>query len=254
MADLTGKTILVTRAINQSGELIQLLHHQGASVLELPTLEIGSPSSWEPLDRAIAQLGDFNWLILTSANGVNAFFNRLAINPQPLNYLKIAVVGEKTAQSLMSHGQLPHFTPPDYIADALVTHFPEPPLGQCILFPRVESGGREVLVKELTARGALVTEVAAYQSHCAKHLPAPILASLEGGLVDVITFASSKTVTCFQQIMGRDRLSQINASIASIGPQTSATCREVFGRIDIEAREYTLEGLTAALCVWARNQ
>ena len=212
-------------------------------------------TEWLPVD--LTAMGVAIALILlglvTPDEGISGFGNSATITVLAMFILSAGIVRTEDKQSLMSRGQLPHFTPPDYIADALVTHFPEPPLGQCILFPRVESGGREVLVTELTARGALVTEVAAYQSHCAKHLPAPTLASLEGGLVDVITFASSKTVTCFQQIMGRDRLSQISASIASIGPQTSATCREVFGRIDIEAREYTLEGLTAALCGWARN-
>ncbi len=247
---LTGKTILVTRAAGQSGEFTQLLQQAGATVLEMPALEIGPPSSWQELDAAIAQLTRFDWLILTSTNGVDAFFSRLAHHPQPLDTLKIAVVGKKTAQRLQSQGREPDFIPPDYVADALVQHFPQSPQNQRILFPRVQTGGREVLVAELTAKGAQVTEVAAYQSQCPSAIAPAILTALDQGDVDVITFASSKTVKCFQQLVGGDRIAQIKSCIASIGPQTSVTCQQVFGRVDVEASEYTLAGLTAALCDW----
>jgi len=250
---LTGKTILVTRAAGQSGEFTQLLQQAGASVLEMPALEIGAPSSWNGLDGAIARLPDFDWLILTSTNGVDAFFERLTLNPQPISELKIAVVGKKTAQRLQQQGREPDFIPPDYVADALVAHFPESPMGKQMLFPRVETGGREVLVAELTAKGAHVTEVAAYQSQCPTTIAPAILTALDRSQVDVITFASSKTVKCFQKLVGRDRIAHLTSCIASIGPQTSKTCQDVFGRVDVEATEYTLAGLTEAICTWANG-
>ncbi|HEY9646551.1 MAG TPA: uroporphyrinogen-III synthase, partial [Chroococcidiopsis sp.] len=143
---------------------------------------------------------------------------------------------------------------------------------------RVETGGREVLVKEFTAKGAVVTEVAAYQSGCARAIAPEALAALQQGTIDVITFASSKTVQCFCQLiqpvnqaiapsgsdLGMDRgmnlgrglgaASGIDLSrprIASIGPQTSSACQTLIGRVDLEAEEYTLEGLTQTLIDWA---
>lgn len=249
---LKQKTVLVTRASAQASGFAELLRSHGARVLELPTLEIVPPSSWVDLDRAIEKLSDFDWLILTSTNAVDAFFARLyqaGKDSRALADVKIAVVGQKTAQSLQSHGITPDFIPPNFIADALVSNFPLSPAGQRILFPRVETGGREVLVKELTAQGAIITEIAAYQSQCPDLIDLSILAALQQQSVDIITFASSKTVKHFQQLIG-DSLPlgwQDKVSIASIGPQTSATCRELFGKVDIEATEYTLPGLIAAL-------
>jgi uroporphyrinogen III methyltransferase / synthase len=249
---LHQKTVLVTRANSQASEFSTMLRSRGARVLELPTLEIVPPSSWADLDRAIDQLSDFNWLILTSSNAVDAFFARLqqaGQDSRALAGVKIAVVGQKTAQSLQQYGITPDFIPPDFIADALVSNFPMAPAGQQILFPRVETGGREVLVRELTNLGAIVVEVAAYQSQCPGLIDPHALAALQQQEVDIITFASSKTVKHFQQLIG-DSLPlgwQERVLIASIGPQTSATCQELFGKVDIEATEYTLPGLIAAL-------
>jgi uroporphyrinogen-III synthase len=255
---LAAKTILVTRAAGQSSQFTRLLQQQGAQVLELPTLVITPPSSWAGLDAAIAQLAQFNWLILTSANAVEYFFDRLGSQLQSIDALggtKIAVVGEKTAMVLRKRGCAPDFIPPNFVADSLVTSFPVPIAGQRILFPRVETGGREVLVQEFTQQGATVTEVAAYQSGCAATIDPSVLAALQAGKVDVVTFASSKTVRCFCQLVKQTigpewPLILKSVGVASIGPQTSETCIKLLGRVDIEAREYTLEGLTQALVEW----
>ncbi|MBD2087306.1 uroporphyrinogen-III C-methyltransferase [Trichocoleus sp. ST-U3] len=255
---LAGKTILVTRAAGQSGEFCLRLQEEGATVIEMPTLEITPPSSWEELDRAIAHLSDFDWLILTSSNGVDYFFERLEAGNQDARALagvKIAVVGKKTAQSLKQQGLQPDFIPPDFVADSLVEYFPELLEGKKILFPRVETGGREVLVKELTAQGAEVIEVAAYQSQCPKAIAPAALDALQRQAVDVITFASSKTVQFFGQLVGEiDKLPLQGVCIASIGPQTSNTCLSLLGRVDVEAPEYTLDGLTQAIVQWATSE
>ncbi|MFN6536157.1 MAG: uroporphyrinogen-III C-methyltransferase [Nostoc sp. EkiNYC01] len=258
---LAGKTILVTRSVGQSNQFSYRLMSLGATVIEMPTLEIGPPSSWEDLDRAIANLSDFNWLILTSGNGVDYFFTRLIAqgkDSRALAGVKIAVVGEKTAQSLKQYSLQPDFIPPNFVADSLVENFPEELSGKKVLFPRVESGGREVLVKELTAKGAEVIEVAAYQSCCPSNIPAAAELALLNRKIDVITFASSKTVQFFCQLTNKIFPSNSNSShfldgvcIASIGPQTSQTCHSLFGRTDVEAQEYTLDGLTEALIMWA---
>jgi uroporphyrinogen III methyltransferase / synthase len=254
---LSDKTILVTRAAEQSSKFTSLLEEQGATVIEMPALAITPPSSWAELDQAIANLSQFQWLILTSANGVNYFFERLhdlGYDTRALGGVKIAVVGRKTASVLQKRQLNPDFIPPDYVADSLVAHFSENITGKKILFPRVETGGREILVQELTNQGAEVVEVAAYQSQCPEQIEPAAWQALQQQHINVITFASSKTVKNFyqllqQQLSSADTIQTLlaNVCIASIGPQTSKTCRELLGRIDLEAEEYTLEGLTQAI-------
>ncbi len=252
---LEGKTILVTRSVGQSNQFSQNLEQQGATVIEMPALEIGPPSSWEALDDAIAHLANFDWLILTSTNGVDYFFERLGMlgkDARALAGVKIAVVGEKTATSLRQHCLQPDFVPPQFVADSLLEHFPELLVGKKVLFPRVETGGREVLVKELTAQGAEVIEVAAYQSRCPEAIAPEALAALTSRTVDIITFASSKTVQFFSQLVQPHLDAALHGvCIASIGPQTSKTCLALLGRVDVEAQEYTMEGLLEAIVQWA---
>ena len=270
---LLGKTILVTRAAGQSSTFSALLQQQGAQVIEMPTLEIRPPSSWFDLDRAIcslkqppsaiASLTDFHWLILTSSNGVEYFWRRLTEkgkDARALAGIKIAVVGKKTASALQKYGLTPDFIPPNFVADSLAENFPESLQSKKILFPRVETGGRPILVKELTSAGAEVVEVAAYESACPQAISPQAWDALQQQQIDIITFASSKTVANFnklwQQALETHQLTNQSAqilksvAIASIGPQTSQTCHNLFGRVDIEAQEYTLEGLTTAIVNW----
>ena len=280
---LKGKTILATRAAGSSKDFRDRLEKVGARVIDMPALEIGPPSTWEPLDRAIARLQDFHWLILASGNGVDYFFDRLASQGQDaraLSVVKIAVVGKKTAARLKQQSIKPDFIPPNFVADSLIENFPEDISGKNILFPRVETGGREVLVKEFTARGATVEEVAAYQSGCPKTIDPAAWEALRNRQVDVITFASSKTVQYFCNLVQTKYLesqpeveSQPNLNVksdiistqhkswqtlldgvclASIGPQTSTSSVNLLGRVDVEAREFTLDGLTQAIIDWAR--
>ena len=265
---LTGKTVLVTRSAGQSSQFSELLKQEGAQVIEMPALVITPPSSWDELDNAIANLYEFDWLILTSSNGVEYFLERLHAqeqNTRALGILQIAVVGKKTAASLKAYGITPNFIPPNFVADSLIEHFPEPLEGRRILFPRVESGGRDILVKELTARGAEVIEVAAYESGCPTEMEPNALDALQHQQVDVITFGSAKTVKHFVQLVeaflpGDSQqfptvLSRLqDVCIASIGPQTSIACRQLLGRVDVEAREYSLDGLTQAIVQWATDQ
>lgn len=260
MEPLTGRTVLVTRAAGQAGSFVQQLTAVGARAIELPALEIGPPTSWEPLDRAIAVIETYDWLILTSANGVEALRDRLAIagrDVRALATVKIAVVGQKTADALQQCGLRPDFIPTDFIADRLAAEFPEDPSDRRILFPRVETGGRDVLVRNLRDRGAIVDEVAAYESRCPAELAPAARQALEARQVDIVTFASSKTAHNFAHLLraidrghnGSFDLLQ-GVCIASIGPQTSDACREAFGRVDLEAEEYTLDGLRRAIVTW----
>ncbi|HIK11209.1 MAG TPA: uroporphyrinogen-III C-methyltransferase [Oscillatoriaceae cyanobacterium M33_DOE_052] len=275
---LMGTTVLVTRSAAQGGEFRALLEGVGANVIEMPTIEIGPPSSWEQLDGAIARLSQFHWLILTSTNGVQYFFERLTAqgkDARALAGLKIAVVGKKTALQLEQHGITPDYIPPNFVADSLAETFPEDLSGKNILFPRVETGGREVLVAELTAKGAQVEEVPAYESGCPAKIDPTAWEALKNRQVDLITFASSKTVQYFCQLVEKKYLESQGSSdrsdtaataknkswqdllakvgIASIGPATSKTCHSLLGKVNIEATEYTLEGLTKAISSWAKG-
>ena len=254
---LLNRTVLVTRAAEQSSKFTSLLQQQGATVIEMPALSITPPSDWGDLDRAIANLDRFQWLILTSANGVNFFCDRLyhlGYDTRALGKTKIAVVGRKTSAVLQTKGLNPDFIPPNYVADSMVEHFPEALAGQKLLFPRVETGGRAVLVQQLTSQGAEVVEVAAYESACPLQMVESAWQALVQRQVDIITFASSKTVKNFDRLLKQKlKLSNLDddflqqVCIASIGPQTSKTCHELLGRVDLEAVEYTLEGLIEVL-------
>ena len=249
---LQGKTVLVTRANAQSGVLSDRLQELGATVVEMPTLEIVPPSDLAPLDRAIASLDGFDWLVLASGNAVEAFFTRLqssGFDSRALHAVSIAVVGRKTAECLSRQGITPDFVPEEFVADALVKSLPISE-GDRLLFPRVESGGRPTLIEGLTKRGVDVVEVAAYESRCPLEIPPQPLALLNSQQVDVLTFASSKTVVHFHQlILGAGvEISQLDrAKIVAIGPKTAETCEEYLGRVDACAREYTLEGLVDAV-------
>jgi uroporphyrinogen III methyltransferase / synthase len=254
---LFGQQVLVTRAITgEKDSLTQALRSYGALVLEMPVLKITAPSSWRVLDQAIRDLKSFQWLILTSAQGVHYFFERLqaaGLDSRALGGVKIAVVGQKTAESLQHKGIIPDFIPQAFVADALLQEFPnrEQLAGQKILFPRVESGGREVLTDGLRDLGAEVVEAPAYQSRCPEKVSPEIIQELSSGRVQAVTFTSSKTVRHFWALCtqaGLDpALSLQSVIIASIGPQTSKTCQELWGRVDVEANPYTMKALAQAL-------
>ena len=264
---LTGRTIVVTRAAGQAGPFTTQLATLGATALELPALAIGAPSDWTPFDTALGNLDNTHWLILTSANGVEALFQRLRHQEKDgrsLAGVKIAVVGKKTAHALKNYGITPDFTPTNFVADALIEEFPDDPQGKTILFPRVETGGREVLSKHLRQQGANLIEVAAYESRCPDAIDPIPWQALRDRRVDAITFASSKTVVNFCHLVrqaiatdqlpinGKDPMADLlqGICIASIGPQTSKTCQELLNRVDLEANPYTLDGLTQSLVSW----
>ena len=170
--------------------------------------------------------------------------------------LKIAAVGQKTSKKLGEYGLKPDFIPPKFISDSLVEHFPEKDTltGTQILYPCLQDERRELLITELTKLGATVVDVPAYQSACPESIPSDALEALKQG-VDVVTFASPKTARCFYKLL-ESYQTELGVSphetlhkttIASIGPLTSETCKQVFGRVDIQPEEYTLTGLTSEI-------
>jgi len=257
---LLGTTVVITRAREQQSEGRRLLQSLGARVLDLPALEIGPPDSWAPLDDALADLENFHWLIVSSANGVDAVESRLQLKGQGLmqrpESLNIAAVGRKTAQRLEELGAPADFIPPTFVADSLIDHFPVSGWGLRILLPRVQSGGRTLLAEAFGEAGSRVVEVAAYESRCPTSIPADTLKALENGEVDVISFSSGKTVTHTVQLLadalGHSDIEQLfkKPAVVSIGPQTSQRCKELLGRVDQEATPHDMEGLVQA-CIQA---
>ncbi len=251
---LFGKTILITRSAEQASTFSERLGDLGARVLEMPALVVAPPASWDALDAAIEHIRAYRWLILTSANGVEAFFNRLHqrnLDLRALGDVRVAVVGPKTAQVARQYGLIADFVPTEFVADRLLDEFPDRVSlsGARVLFVRVESGGREAISRRLTEWGALVDEVAGYATGCPTVADPECVAALRAGQVDCVTFASAKTVRHFAQLLKHEDLEKLMEplQIASIGPQTSIACRECLGRVDIEAGAYTLDGLAEAL-------
>ena len=254
--------MVVTRAADQQGEARRLLETQGAQVLDLPALAIGPPDDWGPLDDALSELADFHWLVVSSANGVQAVEQRLqrlgrSLLLRPAN-LRIAAVGRKTARALEELGATADFVPPSFVADSLIDHFPVSGWGLKMLLPRVQSGGRTLLADAFGEAGVRVVEVAAYESCCPAAMPEPTATALDEGRVDAIAFSSGKTAQHTAKLLEQrfgagwaERLEGVK--VVSIGPQTSRSCRQCFSRVDAEADPHDLEGLAEACAQAMQN-
>jgi uroporphyrinogen-III synthase len=171
---------------------------------------------------------------------------------RPAN-LRIAAVGRKTARALDDLGAEADFVPPSFVADSLIEHFPVSGYGLRMLLPRVQSGGRTVLAEAFGEAGVRVVEVAAYESRCPDAMPDGTADALAAGTVDALLFSSGKTAAHTAQLLlqrfgpgWEERLA--SSKIVSIGPQTSQSCRQSFGRVDGEADPHDLEGLVDACC------
>jgi uroporphyrinogen-III synthase len=244
---LSGRRVVVTRPEEQAEGLCSRLRALGAEPVEFPVIAIAPPEPGGPLDQALARLSSYDWLIFTSVNGVECFWARLAApealaaGPVRFPAAKVAAIGPATAAALRRRGVQVCLVPAEYRAEAILDEIGDV-AGQVILLPRADIA-RPALADGLRARGAQVDEVPAY--HTVPATPAAAaLDALRAG-VDVITFTSSSTVRNFvAQTAG---LSYGDPLIACIGPVTAATARELGLRVDVVAREYTIEGLLEAL-------
>lgn len=244
MSALAGKRILVTRPRAQAAGLCERLAALGADPILFPTIEIGPAADDGPLDSALRQLAHYHWLIVTSVNGVQAVWRRLAAlgrAGQPLpGQLRVAAIGPATAAALEQHGVRPALIPDEYVAEAILAQIGEV-AGLQILLPRADLA-RELLAEALARRGAVVHEITAYRTVPAAPDPAGLAALRRG--VDAVTFTSSSTVRNFVALAGRDLGA---ARVACIGPVTAETARELGLPVHVIAREYTTAGLAAAL-------
>jgi uroporphyrinogen III methyltransferase / synthase len=256
---LLGKKILITRARQQASRFAALLREYGAEPVEMPTIQIVPPSSWEPLDRSIAEIHAYDWLIFTSVHGVQTFFERFEAQQRPLTDLqghKICAIGPATAQALRTRGVPVDVMPSEYRAEAVVAALSDLPLqGTRVLIPRA-AVARDVLPRALTARGARVDVVEAYRTI----LPATGLASdtwrlLEQRAIDVVTFTSPSTVANFARLTGEANLSQLlrEAVVACIGPITAESVRSYGLTPMIIPHEYTIPALARAIVGYFRS-
>jgi len=248
---LAGRRIVITRRRAQAGGLRQTLRRRGATVIELPTIALAPPQSWDPLDNAIRRLARYAWVVFTSANGVEFFFSRLrrlGRNRRVFRSARLAAIGPATAAALRRRGVRVALVPDEYRAEGLLRAFKvERWRGKRVLLARAAQA-REVLPRELRRRGARVDVVEAYRTvvPSASHSR---LRRIFARRPDAITFTSSSTVKYFFALLGRGRARRALAgvAVATIGPVTSRTARALGLRVAIEAKPYTIPALVRAM-------
>ncbi len=262
---LAGTRILVGRARHQAGSLCASLRSLGASVIEIPFIEIRRPESYVPLDTALKNIKSYDWLILTSANGVEAMWERvrkLRITRRTLKRLKIAAIGPATKKAIVKHGLKVKMVPEEYVAESVVKGLREEVNGKRVVLIRAKVA-RDVIPDELRAAGAEVDVVEAYETVVPERSRARLRALMKNAArrPHVVTFTSSSTAKNFAELLGDATAGSRGGAwlkeglpkdlqgvqLASIGPVTSATLRELQLPVAIEAREFTMGGLIRAI-------
>ena len=251
MKPLFGKKILVTRSRAQASKLTFQLEELGAECMEAPAISIKAPSDdYKALDKAIESLDKYNWLILTSANGVEHFWQRLdkaGKDARALASAKICAIGSATADALKAHGLVADVIPDRYqaegIIDALKGEIKE---GTKVLIPRAAEA-REILPEALRKAGAEVDVVPAYETVMGDGDAEEIKKELSAGNIDAVTFTSSSTVTNFLKLLGGDTALLSKVKLGAIGPITAETMKKNGLTVSVEAKEYTIDGLVEAL-------
>jgi uroporphyrinogen-III synthase len=256
--------VLVSRAKKQAGSLSSTLKALGCQVIEIPFIEIRKPSSYTPLDSALSKLTTYDWLILTSVNGVEALFERMTkrkLHQSALAHLKIAAIGPATKKAIEKRGLTVSVTPKEYVAESVVASLHKRVKGKRVLLVRAKVA-RDVIPRELRKAGATVDVIEAYETvapeSSARRLRA-VLASKRKP--HAITFTSSSTVKNFVSLLGlrsaRKALKKTapnhGVHSASIGPVTSATLREFGLPVNIEAKTFDIPGLVAAIIGYKKN-
>lgn len=250
---LIGKRIVITRSREQASDLVKLLSELGAECLECPAIKVMPPEDFKPLDTAIENIEQYDWLIFTSVNGVSFFFDRLfnyhKQDVRRLGNIKTAVIGPVTRARLFDFGIKSDIIPKSYRAEAVVDAFKGQELkGKKILLPRAKEA-RPILPVELKAMGAEVDEVTAYTTIEDRSKAELLIKNLKAGKVNIVTFTSSSTVKNFHAMLPQDEINSLMKGVltASIGPITAETARELGFNIDIVAESFTIKGLCEAI-------
>jgi uroporphyrinogen-III synthase len=267
-APLAGVRVLVGRARHQAGALSGELRKLGATVIEIPFIEIRKPRSLKRLDTALRNLRNYDWLILTSVNGAEAMWERLGklrLMNESLDHLRMAAIGPATKKVIERRGVNVDVVPEEYVAESVVRSLRRRVKEKRVLLVRAKVA-RDVIPRELRAAGAHVDVVEAYETVVPKSSRARLRSVLKNPTrrPHVVTFTSSSTVRNFVALLGLGSRAAARAlqargeeclrhtgldgiQLASIGPVTSATLREMGLRVDIEARQYTIPGLVKAI-------
>ncbi len=257
---LFGKRVLVTRAKRQSSQLLDRLREYGAITVEMPTIEIRPLDSTEELDGAIGRLDDYNWILFTSVNGVNAFFTRvqaLGSKVQQLKTVQIGAIGPATAGALGERGIIPDYIPKTYTSRGLLTGLKKENMaGARVLLPRADIADRE-LASGLVKMGAVVDEVVAYKTEPEYEVSDESREALLSGKIDITIFTSASTVVNLFKILNeRKKVATVLNSmiIACIGPKTAAKAKEFDIKVDIVAHEHTTSGLLQAIVKYVQGR
>ncbi len=256
---LLGKKIVVTRARQQANALLARLNALGAETIEFPVIQIVPPESFAPMDNAITRLNEFDWVIFTSVNGVEYFWQRLEFSHksvESMSGLKVCAIGPATAAALAQRGVIPTLVPQKFVAEGILEDLGQV-AGQRFLLPRAELA-REALLEGLEAQGAIVEQLVAYRTVVADELAsgsfgaAELVKLLEMGQVDLVTFTSSSTVQFFANrlaVVTKETLPRLLSKtlVACIGPITAGTARELGLTVGLEAPEFTVDHLVQAI-------
>jgi len=249
---LFGKRVIITRATRQASVLADKISALGGEAWEFPTIEIAPPLSFEQMDEAINRIETYQWIIFTSVNGVQSFFDRLKFlrkDVRDLKGIKLCAIGPRTQAEIEQFGLIVDCIPKEYKAEAIVEGLSDKiASGESVLLPRAETA-RELLPQSLSAKGVIVDEVPAYRTTQGKGNVQLLTELLQSKQAHAVTFTSSSTVTTFVNMLNADNLSELlqGVVVASIGPITSQTAHECGIHVNVEAKEYTIDGLVAAL-------
>jgi uroporphyrinogen-III synthase len=257
---LSGWRILVTRAGKQAEGLSDPLRRLGATVIEIPTIEIKPAGSYSDLDNALLEIDQYDTLILTSVNGVEVFFdryNRMGLPILDMEHLRVVAIGPATAAAIQSAGLAVSVVPEKYVAESVVEALRgKIDASSRVLLVRAKIA-RDVLPNELEKMGARVDVIEAYETV----VPENAKEKLEELLSDpmtrphVITFTSSSTASNFLSLVGKNASAFLDGvHLAAIGPVTAETLKKAEFPPDIEAGQYTMPGLVEAICDYAGRQ
>ncbi|MBO8172521.1 MAG: uroporphyrinogen-III synthase [Bacillaceae bacterium] len=253
---LDGKRILITRAPHQADELAALIRQKGGEPVSVPlikTISPADPDTQKALTTTLSLLDQFDWIIFTSTNAVNFFFEHLGKRgktPADISHLRTAVVGPKTAQLLREKGLSVDVMPEQYDAEGLLQALEQTlKPGARVLFPRAKQV-RRLLPESLKEKGVDLTEVVIYETVPAMEYRETLHRLIRNREVDAITFTSSSTVKHFVSFLeGYNRETYLKGiRLVSIGPVTAKTAEKLGVKIDAFARTYTMQGLVEALC------
>jgi uroporphyrinogen III methyltransferase/synthase len=252
---LFGRHVLVTRPEGQADAMVGDLTSLGATVHRLPAVVIGEPADWGPVDRALAELARFAWLVFTSANGVAAFLGRL-LRPgrdlRALGSIRLAAIGPATAAALRAMHLEPDIVPEVYTSEGLAAALKERVAGLRVLLARADRG-RDLLREELSAV-CDVEQVAVYSQRDAPAFAPEVLRQLEEGKMDFVTLTSSNIARAFLNAVGEAALQRIRAGgvrLVTISPVTSAAVQALGLPVAAEAGEATAAGVVAATAALA---